>query len=1042
MASLECLPQELWQDICGFLAEGGVSELRNFSRASKRCCAAADPKRFQHIRLVISTESRLELCLNRWVSLLGRRQSYGYVRRVSIGCYCAVEYMKPGVESAADITSFRCQCPKSPSEYNSKYPQDDYFYCHYDPNPLTPTELDDEDDLWWSVAMFLSKLTGLRDIFYFRQNQFPRCILTLLRLKLRRCRLHICPFILHYMVHDDGDIDEYGFVFAKLPNLYSVSLAWHWSREMLDYGDEIPLQLVGELSPSIREISLVRGVLPLPQVISPGEHSPWRHRFEGRPQPDAIKPKSLEKLAISNCYMASLDFVQAWSRYTLFSSLRSLLLPEGVPLDTLIWLRECQFQSLETLVICIYGEKFLDDDETLQQTDEAGAAFLKKLLPLKELQINGSFGQGTFKAILERHGTALRQLSFSSCFNLDMPIMTVDMIDGIRLRCHELRVLSLPIKRSQSDSQEVDHYRALGKFTQLEELDIQLGNSGKHSRREFIFTNAYVRAMVVNYAVDSSLVRSIANIVGSGESALKRLTLKTWGLDTFSGLPRTRISSNCVQFLMNIDKGWRCTWSGGHSDVVVEDLGIIKRKEGYHQMISTRPRLLLGKWRYSIPSTLLASSSSLTPAVRTFHASSIRRRAEDAPEYEYIEDCERLERYSPGGYYPVKLGDRLCDGRYCIVHNLGFGGSSTVWLASDQKQQRLVAIKIRTADSVEESEEEDILIRLRGQPSIRQLLDTFIENSPNGAHRCLVMEATGCSLTQSKLLAAHELLSLTTARAIIADLVLAVQSLHGQGIVHGDIHCGNLLLRLPADLCRIVNPLSLYQKFGNPILEPIVRVDRKPLPAGVPTHIIGPVRMGIRSDQITDSHLPVILSDFGSSYCPDKTRRVNARTLPHLVPPEAFFVDEQKDEDRLSFPSEIWTLGCIIFEIIGGGGPFSILGGGILQDQVCVLGKLPEPWWLRWESRAEFFNEDATVDMATGATPFKDSLEDRYNWFVRAARRRSEMEEQGEDEKRAFLHMIETILRYSPRDRATIQDIVDSEWMQTWALPLSTKRQR
>ncbi|OAX80343.1 CMGC/SRPK protein kinase [Emergomyces africanus] len=369
--------------------------------------------------------------------------------------------------------------------------------------------------------------------------------------------------------------------------------------------------------------------------------------------------------------------------------------------------------------------------------------------------------------------------------------------------------------------------------------------------------------------------------------------------------------------------------------------------------------------------------------------------SEAAPKYKYIEDCEQLERYCPGGFYPLKLGDRLCDGRYSIVQNLGFGGSSTVWLASDQKQQELVAIKIKSADSASKSQEVDILKHLHPHPLIRQLLDNFIEISPNGAHNCLVMETASCSLTQSKSLAFHGLLDLRIARAIAADLVLAVQFLHGQSIIHGD-------------------PLELYQKFGDPILEPIVRVDGNPLPAGVPTHVIGPARVGIRSDQITPTYLPIMLSDFGSSYYPSKTRQTN--------------------KYNLSFSSEIWTLGCTIFEIIGSGGPFSTLGGGILQGQVSVLGKLPDSWWSQWESRADFFNEDATIDITTGA-PFQDSLEERYDWFINAARRRSDMEEQGEDEKKAFLHMIGMMLQYLPSDRATIRDVVESEWMQRWAFP-------
>lgn len=182
-----------------------------------------------------------------------------------------------------------------------------------------------------------------------------------------------------------------------------------------------------------------------------------------------------------------------------------------------------------------------------------------------------------------------------------------------------------------------------------------------------------------------------------------------------------------------------------------------------------------------------------TPTIlKTFHTSRPRCQADEkaatyetGPKYEYVEDCERLELYCPGGFYPIKLGDRLHDGRYTIVQNLGFGSSSTVWLASDQKQQELVAVKIKTADSTSKSQEVAILEQLRGHSLIRRVLDSFIENSPNGAHLCLVMEPASCSLTQSKSLVFHQLLDLPTARAIVADLVLTVQILHGQGIVHG-----------------------------------------------------------------------------------------------------------------------------------------------------------------------------------------------------------------------------------------------------------------
>ena len=47
-------------------------------------------------------------------------------------------------------------------------------------------------------------------------------------------------------------------------------------------------------------------------------------------------------------------------------------------------------------------------------------------------------------------------------------------------------------------------------------------------------------------------------------------------------------------------------------------------------------------------------------------------------------DAEPLERYRKGGYHPTHLGDVFKDGRYKIMHKLGWGGYGTVWLAKDR----------------------------------------------------------------------------------------------------------------------------------------------------------------------------------------------------------------------------------------------------------------------------------------------------------------------------------------------------------------------
>jgi hypothetical protein len=63
-----------------------------------------------------------------------------------------------------------------------------------------------------------------------------------------------------------------------------------------------------------------------------------------------------------------------------------------------------------------------------------------------------------------------------------------------------------------------------------------------------------------------------------------------------------------------------------------------------------------------------------------------------------MEIIERFERYAAGGYYPIRIGDQFCSSRYYIVHKLGHGASSTIWLARDENLAKYVAIKFAVSE--------------------------------------------------------------------------------------------------------------------------------------------------------------------------------------------------------------------------------------------------------------------------------------------------------------------------------------------------------
>ena len=57
----------------------------------------------------------------------------------------------------------------------------------------------------------------------------------------------------------------------------------------------------------------------------------------------------------------------------------------------------------------------------------------------------------------------------------------------------------------------------------------------------------------------------------------------------------------------------------------------------------------------------------------------------------------------------MHTADELKDGRYTILHKLGYGGFSAVWLARDKHLHRLVSLKILTADASQRRNEFQML---------------------------------------------------------------------------------------------------------------------------------------------------------------------------------------------------------------------------------------------------------------------------------------------------------------------------------------------
>lgn len=153
---------------------------------------------------------------------------------------------------------------------------------------------------------------------------------------------------------------------------------------------------------------------------------------------------------------------------------------------------------------------------------------------------------------------------------------------------------------------------------------------------------------------------------------------------------------------------------------------------------------------------------------------------------------EPIYYYRPGGYHPTHIGDKFANGRYEVVHKLGFGAHATVWLARDHTGNKFVALKILVASVSGTTDSEVRILRAlaagdlhhEGRRYVSILLDEFEVEGVNGKHQCIVSDVAGCSVSQSKRLCLSKLFPMDVARAVTAQLLLGLSYIHSCGVVH------------------------------------------------------------------------------------------------------------------------------------------------------------------------------------------------------------------------------------------------------------------
>ncbi|KAI1366842.1 kinase-like protein [Xylaria arbuscula] len=329
----------------------------------------------------------------------------------------------------------------------------------------------------------------------------------------------------------------------------------------------------------------------------------------------------------------------------------------------------------------------------------------------------------------------------------------------------------------------------------------------------------------------------------------------------------------------------------------------------------------------------------------------------DSIQYHTIWDdgVEHPSMYNKGGHHPVNLGDVL-NGRYEVVHKLGIGGFSLVWLCHDTKTNKWRAIKILDSWRSSNSKEEKIYQHLRQVSSPEELedshlampLEEFWIDGPNGRHYCVVLPFLGPTAEHWR----DDFIKLETAlnnrtqytnktrngiHQACADVVRAVHHLHKHGVCHGDIKPKNVLMKLEG--VDLLSKAEMVKLLGEPYTYEVETRSGKPPAPHAPDNIIVPLHPldEFWKEFITSS---AVLTDFGESYMVSEPTDFTVLTRAQ-APPEALWGGTFQAGPH----SDIWSLAVTLNQLVTNQIMFDSSQEWLhVHDMELFLGGLPRPF--------------------------------------------------------------------------------------------------
>jgi serine/threonine-protein kinase SRPK3 len=383
---------------------------------------------------------------------------------------------------------------------------------------------------------------------------------------------------------------------------------------------------------------------------------------------------------------------------------------------------------------------------------------------------------------------------------------------------------------------------------------------------------------------------------------------------------------------------------------------------------------------------------------------------------------------------------KLYNNRYSILKYLGKGTFSRLWIVYDIITNSFRALKLQNKEDIEEGKNEVKLIGNINHNNIIKIYDHFFDDKTNTLG--IVLELLGDDLFT--MLDIFDIIPTDILKNIFRQILSGIGVLHDKNIIHTDIKLENILIdKISPKNSRFINFIK-----DNLDIDYQTIVD-KSLPDEYNTYTTDKKkkikrRLKLKSIKIINTKLLDIVNKYKESgiennddtYNQIDYHNINVKIIDlgngelvdDISNDEISYKLYRSPENILGYEyntkTDIWTLGCIFYEIItkkylieiGKSKDDIDRDRKLLSEMQSILGKIPKDFALN----AEY--SDELVDHKGRILKYKDiknvDVKEILSEFL------------NENDTKKFIDMLFKMLNYEPKNRYNIKDCLSHIFLQ------------